>query len=140
MGRLCGLLRMIMIWIHANTNVITCIFPRVFNDSVRYFTRFRRGASHGQPRYRKCMPSRNADGACFSSVFEGNHETVCGFGKPFAVLIRPLCKSTGNFHTFYDFPEGCLSALGDCRIWRYHFMQPQCLWTHITIVKNSPPR
>ena len=94
-----------MIWIHANTNVITLIFLRVFNDSVRYFTRFRSGASHGQPSDLKCMPSRNADGACFSTVFEGNRVTVCGFGKLFAADIDHLdsCQhERDNLH----FPKG----------------------------------
>ena len=116
--------RIIIIWNHANTDVRTFIFPRVFIDSARKFTRPSSGASHGQPSYRECTQSRNADGACFSTPFEGNRETVCGIGNPFAVLIRPLCRNTDIFHIFYGSPEGYRSALGDCGIWRYHFIRP----------------
>ena len=108
-------------------------FPSIFNDTARGILGSPSGAYHGQPSYRNCMRSRNADGACFSTVLEGNQETMCGFGKPCAVLMTPPCRNTVNSHTIYNSPNDCLAALGDCHIWRYHFIQPQCLWTHLCV-------
>ena len=68
----------------------------------------------------------------FLLFWNKNRETVGGFRKPWAVLTTLTFKKTMNFHICHTFPEACPTAPGDCRIWRYHFIQPQRLWTHVS--------
>ena len=81
--------RIIIIWNHANTDVRTFIFPRLFNYSAREFTRFPGGASHGQPSYSTCTRSR-MQMRLVSPLFLKEST------KPFAELGNRLRFSSGS--------------------------------------------
>ena len=72
---------------------------------------------------------KNAEFAPFTNSIEGCRETICGSGKPFAVLTGRSREPK----TFCTFPEGCPAAPGDCSIWRMHYRNAQHSSTHISM-------
>lgn len=112
----------------ANANVGTFISPSVFDDSALEST----PSPVAYPMHSQGTVTigalKNAEFAPFTNSIEGCRETICGSGKPFAVLTGRSREPK----TFCTFPEGCPAAPGDCSIWRMHYRNVQHSCTHIS--------
>ncbi len=67
----------------------------------------------------------------FPIVFKGFWETICGFGKPFAVLSGRPCGNTRKLHAFCTFPEECPAAPSTRGICPLHCTNAQHKCTHV---------